>query len=143
MTKFTKILPLRNSKQGEIHINSLHKRTPSIDTIGERKLNQIKIEESRSNRKLSLVRKKMECYSSTENDKIKKIKIEKYNRKINNIYDGNQPMKKEHIRTNIISEEYQPSRKSSLVKKKMKSYFRAKSNNIKNQKIYNYNIKTG
>ena len=140
---FTKILLLRNSKQGEIHTNYLHKITPSINTIGERKLMQIKIEENRHNRKLSQVRKKMKCYRITDNDKIKKKKLEKYNRKIGKNYDGNHLMKKEHIRTNLISEESQPSRKSSFVKKKMKCYFRAESDNIKNQKIYNYNIKTG
>ena len=140
---FTKILLLRNSKQGEIHTNYLHKITPSINTIGERKLMQIKIEENRLNRKLSQVRKKMKCYRITDNDKIKKKKLEKYNRKRGKNYDGNHLMKKEHIRTNLISEESQPSRKSSFVKKKMKCYFRAESDNIKNQKIYNYNIKTG
>ena len=76
----------------EIKINYLHKRTSSIDTLSEQILTQtrknIREEESRSRRKLSLVRKKMQCYKGTESEKMKKKKIDKYNRKIGKMYDG-------------------------------------------------------
>ena len=94
-TKIKKILKLGNTKKDELKIN-LHKRTPSIDILGEKILKQtrkkIREEESRSSRKLNLVRKKMKCYSGTESFKTKTKKIENYNRKLDKIYDGKPPL---------------------------------------------------
>ena len=94
-TKIKKILKLGKTKKDESKIN-VHKITPSIDILGEQILNQtrkkILEDESRSRRKLNLVRNKMKCYSGTESVKTKTKKIDKYNRKLDNIYDGKPPL---------------------------------------------------